>query len=174
MSDSNSPRGEQEQQENQLNSSSTMSSISENLDPAHLGITMADLDDGVDVYVDVVGGSEPEDLGLTKDEIMAVMCTGDVPQGGHGDLSDIWPGPTDLTVYAPVPVNSSRILAVPPEAWYPPDHTSDDENWLYDFKESSKDEVDDSDSKAVPLKIVSVFFFFLCFLFYFYIFYLFI
>lgn len=153
MSDSNSPRGEQEQQENQLNSSSTMSSISETVDPAQLGISLADLDDDIDVYVDVVGVSEPEDMGLTNDEFMSVMHTGDVPQRDHGDLSDIWPGPMDLAVYAPVPVNSTRILAVPPEAWYPPDYAPDDENWLYDFKESLKDEVYDSDSKVGPLTI---------------------
>jgi len=166
MSDSNSPRGEheqeqeQEQRENQLNSSSTMTSISETLDPAQMGISLADLDadaDG-DVDVDVVGVSEPEDAGLTNAEIFPVMYTGDVPQGDVGDLSDIWPGPMDLAAYGPV--SSSRVLAVPPEAWLPPD----DENWIYDFNEEAlNDEVYDSDSKVVPLMIVSFFYFFIFF-----------
>lgn len=174
MSDSNSPRGEQEQEqeqeENQMNSSSMMSSISETLDPAQMGISLADLEDDIDV--DVVGVSEPEDAGLTNAEIFSVMSTGDVPQVDIGDLSDIWPGPMDLAVYAPVPINSTRILAAPPQAWLPPD----DENWIYDFNEEAlQDEVYDSDSKAVPLMIVSVFFsFFLCFFFFLINFYLFI
>lgn len=150
MSDSNSPRGEQEQEqkENQMNSSSMMSSISETLDPAQMGISLADLEDDIDV--DVVGVSEPEDAGLTNAEIFSVMSTGDVPQVDIGDLSDIWPGPMDLAVYAPVPINSTRILAAPPQAWLPPD----DENWIYDFNEEAlQDEVYDSDSKVVPLMI---------------------
>jgi len=164
MSDSNSPRGEheqeqeQEQRENQLNSSSTMTSISETLDPAQMGISLADLDADGDVDVDVVGVSEPEDAGLTNAEIFPVMYTGDVPQGDVGDLSDIWPGPMDLAAYGPV--SSSRVLAVPPEAWLPPD----DENWIYDFNEEAlNDEVYDSDSKVVPLMIVSFFYFFFYF-----------
>jgi hypothetical protein len=156
MSNSNSPHAG-EKQENQLNSPPSMvNSISDGVS-VQPGSPLPDCD-GVSVQpLPVVDDSPPpltdavlvHDGGQKGDPNQSV--TYEVNNGGDSSL--IWPEVVDRQWC--LPLNSSRVLAVQPEAWVPAN--ADDDSWLYE--DLLQDEIYESDSKAASPIIVSISFF---------------
>ncbi|GAU31425.1 hypothetical protein TSUD_221960 [Trifolium subterraneum] len=147
MSSSNSPHGG-EKQDNQMDPPSTVNSIYETVEIAQPGSPLPDCDGVFVESLPLVDGSPRP---LTD----AVLVYGDVQEGdpnqsvicdvkNGGDSSLIWPEAVDPQECRPL--NSSRVLAVQPEAWVPAN--SADDSWVYE--DLLQDVIYESDSKAVP------------------------